>query len=226
MSQDNISIVIAEDDPRIIEIQKLYIEKIPGFETVGIATTVAEAKELVDAFTPDLVILDVFFKEGSGFDLLSYIRQKQRQIDVILVTAAKEPESLKKALRGGTIDYILKPFMFDRFKFSLEKYKNQRQQIEKLNKISQANADAFWQVASKDADKKLPSHIGETTLKQVLDFLEAIAKEVTATELATQTKLSRTTVRRYLEYLISINKVSKQSIHIERGRPKVVYKLI
>ncbi len=47
---DNLSVVIAEDDLKISEIQSRFIEKIEGFEVVGIANSIAESEEMIDVF--------------------------------------------------------------------------------------------------------------------------------------------------------------------------------
>ena len=72
---DNLSVVIAEDDPKIAEIQSRFIEKIEGFEVVGIGNSIAESEEIIDVFRPDLVLLDVYFPDGNGVDLLWKIRK-------------------------------------------------------------------------------------------------------------------------------------------------------
>ena len=100
---DNLSVVIAEDDSKISEIQTRFIEKIDGFEVVGIANTIAESEEMIDVFQPDLVLLDVYFPDGSGVDLLWKIRRLYKNTDVIFITAAKEVAVLQDAIRGGVL---------------------------------------------------------------------------------------------------------------------------
>ena len=84
---DNLSVVIAEDDPKIAEIQSRFIDKIEGFEVVGIGNTFAESEEIIEVFQPDLVLLDVYFPDGNGTDLLWKIRRLYKNIDVITFDA-------------------------------------------------------------------------------------------------------------------------------------------
>jgi len=65
-----IRVVIAEDDPQNALIQQAYLERLDGFELVGIARSIEDAQELVTILTPDLLLLDVYFPSGNGMQLL------------------------------------------------------------------------------------------------------------------------------------------------------------
>ena len=110
----NIRVVIAEDDKQIAEIQKRFLERIEGFELAGIAHGLEEAEDLVEVLEPQLLLLDIQFPMGTGLELLRKIRSTNSEVDVILITAAKEVDTLREALRGGVFDYILKPLVFER----------------------------------------------------------------------------------------------------------------
>ncbi len=105
-----IRLLIVEDDPKIAEIQRRFVERVEQVELCGIAHTLADARDLIDVLEPELILLDVYFPDGNGLDLLRELRARDRRSDVILITAAKEVETLRSALRGGGVfDYILKP---------------------------------------------------------------------------------------------------------------------
>ena len=109
------SVLIVEDDPKIAEIHRHFTEKVEGFTVSGIADSLADAEKMSELFKPDLILLDLYFPEGLGTDILWRIRSRRQATDVILITAAKELEPLQDAMRGGVFDYILKPVMFSRF---------------------------------------------------------------------------------------------------------------
>src|SRR5512137_2241229 len=108
-SGEPIRVLIVDDDARISELHHRLTERMDGFEVVGIANTLADAEEMTEVLAPDLVLLDLFFPEGNGLDLLRRLRAGAIPIDVILITAAREMTALKEALRGGVFDYIVKP---------------------------------------------------------------------------------------------------------------------
>ena len=67
MTQSNpIRIVIAEDDQQNALIQQTYLQRIEGFELVGMAHSLEDAQDLVNIFKPDLLLLDVYFPSGDG----------------------------------------------------------------------------------------------------------------------------------------------------------------
>lgn len=66
----DIEVLIVEDDLRIAEIQKRFIEQLEGFQTVGIAASYIEAKSYMELLQPDLILLDVYFPDMNGLDIL------------------------------------------------------------------------------------------------------------------------------------------------------------
>ena len=119
---DIIEVLIIEDDARIADIHRRFIDKIDGFHVVGSAHTGAEAKDWVVAMKPDLILLDVYLPDMMGTELMAFIQAESDETDIIFITAAAEVSVVKKAFRGGVIDYILKPLTFDRFQDSLQDY--------------------------------------------------------------------------------------------------------
>jgi two-component system CitB family response regulator len=120
----DIAVLIVEDDLRIAEIQKRFIEQIAGFQTVGIAASYLEAKTYIELLQPDLLLLDVYFPDMNGIDLLKETKQQNKQMDVIMITATKELDKVQEAISIGVFDYIIKPVVFERFKQSLLRYQD------------------------------------------------------------------------------------------------------
>ena len=124
-----IEVLIIEDDKRIADIHHRFIDKIEGFTVVGSAHTGEEAKDWVQALSPDLVLLDVYLPDALGTEIMGFIHKNSPDTDIIFITAAAEVEIVKKAYRRGVADYILKPLTFDRFKESLLTYKAKREKL-------------------------------------------------------------------------------------------------
>ena len=110
----HLKLLVVEDDPQIAEIQRRFVERLDNVELCGIAHNLTDADDLVDVFQPDLMLLDVFFPDGNGLDLLRQLRARNAHTDIILVTAAREVDTLRAALHGGVFDYILKPLVYER----------------------------------------------------------------------------------------------------------------
>ncbi|MCG0040860.1 response regulator, partial [Escherichia coli] len=88
---------------------------IEGFTVVAVAHSGHEALVKVNEYQVDLVLLDVFMPGQNGLKVLQEIRTKQEEIDVIFITAASDAQTIQQALRYGAIDYLIKPFTFERF---------------------------------------------------------------------------------------------------------------
>lgn len=224
-----ITTLIVEDDVKIAEIQRIFTEKIKGYLVVGIAHTIDEAEEMVAVLEPDLVLLDIFFPDGSGIDLLWKIRGNKKRMDVILITAAKEVEFFEEGLRGGVFDYILKPLVFSRFKDTLEKYSAQRSKLEAIRTISQQEVDTMLHQSPRNVpgSVEMPKGIDPITLKKVEDIFTNVGSQgISAEKAGALIGVSRTTSRRYLEYLVSVGLINADLIYGAQGRPERVYRRI
>ena len=223
-----ISVVIAEDDARIAEIQKRFLDRIEGFELVGIAHSLVEARDLVAVLKPDLLLLDVHFPDGSGLELLKGIRSEDQSTDIILITAAREKETLRAALHGGIFDYILKPLVFERLKDALNSYIEHVEKLNGMQTLAQNDVDQFLGNAgvTTSQQQSLPKGIDALTLNKVVDVVRDASVPLNAEEVGKQINASRTTARRYLEYLVSSGKLVAEVSYGSVGRPERKYSMV
>ncbi|RTQ95448.1 response regulator [Lysinibacillus telephonicus] len=221
---DVIEVLIVEDDKRIAKIHQKFIEKIEGFKNIGVAFNAEEAYEWIDSFKPHLVLLDVYFPDKLGTEVLEYIKTNSPNSDIIFITAASETEILKKAFRGGVIDYLLKPLTFERFKESLETYRSKRKLLEKSTHLEEHEIKEIW-ASSKEMlmNEFTPKGIDAITRSKVYDYLINYPEGTTAEALGKDLGMSRSTARRYLEHLVSENKVYTDLIYGTVGRPERRY---
>jgi two-component system CitB family response regulator len=222
----NCRVFIVEDDLRISEINRRFTEKVDGYEVCGIATSLDEAKEMLEILQPDLVLLDIYFPDGHGIDLLWHIRNHHRSTDVIMITAAKEISAVQEALRGGAIDYIIKPIVFDRFQKTLLKYQEYRNRVTNIRAVDQQEVDHLFQTVRKEVtvEKEIPKGIDPLTLQKIEAVIERKRVEgITAEELGQHVGVSRTTARRYLEYMVPNGTIRAELAYGTVGRPERRY---
>ena len=104
-------ILVAEDEPRIAS----FLDK--GLRANGFAVTVVDdgddAFHMADSDDFDLLILDVGLPGRDGFAVLRDLRERGRQLPVIILTARDSVEDTVAGLEGGADDYVPKPFRFD-----------------------------------------------------------------------------------------------------------------
>lgn len=225
-----VEVLIVEDDLRIVDINRRFVEKIDGFEVIATATDGAQAKELLACTQPHLVLLDVYLPDMKGTDLVWYIRQHYRQVDVIMITAAKEMDMVQDALRGGVFDYIVKPLVFERFRERLESYREHLYRTAEAGEVDQDVIDRMLTrnlSGGKPREHAMPKGIDLLTLEKVIDAIKRTCeKGVSAEEIGKEIGTSRTTARRYLEYLVAQRKARAELIYGTVGRPERKYRYL
>lgn len=221
-----IEILIVEDDLRIADIHRRFIDRIEGFEVIGSAHTGVEAKDWISALKPDLILLDVYLPDMMGTELLAYIQKESPDSDIIFITAASEVHVVKQAFRGGVFDYILKPLTFDRFQESLFSYKEKRITLSSSGHLEEESIHLLWnqQKTVLPAENIFtPKGIDPKTMEKVLFHLSEQTSGITAEKFGVISGLSRSSSRRYLEYLVSENQASAELIYGTIGRPERRY---
>nr|WP_205597173.1 response regulator [Aeromonas rivipollensis] len=215
--------MIVEDDPAIAEIHRRFVQRLAGFEVLGVALTLFDAREQIAILKPDLVLLDVWLPDGEGFSLLRELRQSGAHLDVILLTAAREAAALQEAMRLGVVDFILKPVVFERLRDTLGNYAESRAALAALADIDQQAVDAlFGTPLQQVAAGGLPKGIDALTLQRVLAALNP--QGASAEEIGNRVGVSRTTARRYLEFLVGQQLASPELEYGTVGRPERRYR--
>jgi two-component system CitB family response regulator len=220
--------IIAEDDPRIAEIQQRFLDKLDSFETIGIARNLEDCREMIDILEPNLILLDIHFPDGNGLEFLKAMRDQNRNIDVILVTAARDVDSVKSAMHGGVFDYIVKPLDFSRIGESLSRYRDHFERLNALETVEQSDIDGLLPRAKADSSanvsaKLLPKGIDALTLNKVRELFQSAPESLGAEMAGQNIGISRTTARRYLEFLVSTNELVVDVTYGGVGRPERHY---
>lgn len=221
------NVLIVDDDPKIAEIHKYFTEKVEGFKVVGVADSLADAEKMSRVLEPDLVLLDYYFPEGLGTEILWKIRGDRQATDIIMITAAKETDTLQEAIRGGVFDYIVKPVIFPRFSQALERFREHRLRLDGEASLDQQDVDRLlhpFKEPKSAGEPDLPKGIDALTLKKVSTIFrkshpEGLSAEIVGSELG----LSRTTARRYLEYLNATGHLKAELVYGAVGRPERRY---
>lgn len=223
-------VLIVEDDFRVAEINRQFVEKIDGFTVLAIAKTGKEALTYLENSDslPDLILLDVYIPDVFGLDLFWQIRKTYHDIDMIMITAAKEVATIEETLRGGIFDYIVKPVDFTRFEQTLKRYRDQRILLSSKSEMEQEEIDLLTGLKELHplktvSNEVVPKGIDRITLDKVEDILKQSDGGMIAVELGAKIGVSRSTARRYLEYLVSIHKVEANLKYGDVGRPERRY---
>jgi len=116
-----IKCLVVDDEPHAHLVLENYIRRLDGVVLAGQAYHVVEARALLREKQFDLVCLDINMPDLSGFDL---VLSSEYQLPTVLTTA--HPEHALTAFEYGVLDYLLKPFSFERFSKSISRFKKDR----------------------------------------------------------------------------------------------------
>ncbi|TKH07922.1 response regulator [Peribacillus simplex] len=219
--------VIAEDDFRVADIHEKFLKNFDEIEVVGKAVNAKKTLRILEQKSPDLLLLDVYMPDQLGTDLLPDIRQKFPNVDIIMITAATDKEQLEKALHYGVENYLIKPVEMKRFNQVIEEYLKKVHLMKSKQEIDQDFVDLILKKGSSASEtsvgQSLPKGVDEITLAKVIEVLEASDIGLSAEQVSGQIGASRTTARRYLEYLISVKKCKAEVVYGVVGRPERRY---
>jgi DNA-binding NtrC family response regulator len=117
-------ILLVDDEKDLLEWLSIVLEK-EGY-LVKCTTSGEEALKIFQQEHFDMVITDIRMSPLNGLDLLKQLKQINREIIVLMVTAYASVETAVKALRYGAYDYLFKPFKLDQIKLIIRKAFSQR----------------------------------------------------------------------------------------------------
>jgi response regulator of citrate/malate metabolism len=218
--------LIVEDDFRVAEVHRGFLDRLPSFSCAGVAHSAAEALALAAREAPDLILLDIYLPDRSGIEVLRELNAPGRPtVDVIAITAATDVETLRTALRGGVVHYLVKPFQFNAFREKLESYAALRSRLATVRQIDQEEVDALYELLRvRQSAPGLPKGLSPATLALVARTLRDTDADLSALAVAEATGMSRVTSRRYLDHLARAGIVDVAMRYGAAGRPEHRYR--
>ena len=100
-------ILVVDDEPKIVEVVKSYLEN-SGYLVYG-AYTGEQAVEIFDKVNPSLIVLDLMLPDTTGEEICRLLRRRSK-VPIIMLTAKIDEEDILKGLCIGADDYVTKPF--------------------------------------------------------------------------------------------------------------------
>ncbi|MGD8454195.1 MAG: response regulator [Phycisphaerae bacterium] len=102
-------ILIADDNPQILELLEAYLEPLPV--EVTLAANGQAAFDAVEQMHPDLILLDIMMPRRSGYEVCRALKDDPRYADIpiIMVTALNETGDMERARECGADDFLCKP---------------------------------------------------------------------------------------------------------------------
>ncbi|WP_199429426.1 response regulator [Qaidamihabitans albus] len=222
-----IRVLVVDDDFMVARVHSGYVERTPGFTVVGAAHTGADALRAVRDLRPDLVLLDIYLPDLDGLAVLRELRADASTVDtdVVVITAARDAETIRSAMRGGALHYLIKPFSFAALREQLEHVGALHAKLARLAQrpaAGQEDVDAVFGARPRAASA-LPKGLTTQTAELVQQALLTHPDGLSASECARATKLSRPSARRYLEHFVEAGKAEVRLRYGGSGRPERQY---
>jgi two-component system CitB family response regulator len=219
--------LVVDDDYRVAELHCAYVERVRGFEVAGRAQTGATALESVDRLRPELVLLDIYLPDISGLEVLRRLREEEHPpVDVVAVTAARDVNSLRSAMRGGVVHYLVKPFLFPTFEEKLLSYAAAHERMTRIGKAEQGDVDRIFSALRSASNEPLPKGLSDATLDLIIQVLARSQSGLPAAAVAEVAGVSRVTARRYLDHLCQLGRAELAMRYGGPGRPEHRYQLV
>lgn len=228
-----IRVLVVDDDFMVARVHSGYAGKVDGFEVLGAAHTGADALRAVGELRPDLVLLDMYLPDMDGLDVLRRIRagtgSPAADPDVIVITAARDLDTVRGSMRGGALHYLIKPFSFEALRDQLEHFRSMHHKLNELPGDSPAGQQDVDQLFGTRA--RHPSSPPKGLASETADIVERALRrtstggdDLSASECAEKTELSRVSARKYLEHFVASGRAEVRLRYGGTGRPERRYR--
>ncbi|MET0136261.1 MAG: response regulator [Kibdelosporangium sp.] len=217
-----IRVLVVDDDFMVAKVHSGYVTKTPGFQVVGVAHTGADALRAAQELRPDLVLLDIYLPDMDGLAVLRELRSGL-DTDVIVISAANDVDTVRGAMRGGVLHYLIKPFAYAALFDQLRHFAALHEKLDRLAVAGQADLDQVFGSRPRSASA-LPKGLTGQTAELVERVLREHPEGLSATDCAEASKLSRVSARRYLEHFTETGKAEVTLRYGGAGRPERRYR--
>lgn len=209
-----VRVLILDDDFRVAQLHQGIVDDHPGFAVTGTVRSLAEARDSVRTSRPDLLIADVFLPDGDGIALV-----RETGIDAILISAADDAATVRRALRSGAVGYLVKPFERRALSSLLDRYIRYRNLLSGDRALRQEDVDRALAILHGAGE---PVSISRSATEQLV--LAALGDgEASAAEVGERVGISRATAQRHLAALAARTVVEVRLNYGSTGRPEHRY---
>ena len=200
-------------------IHKEYFKRKEFSNDINHVSSLEEARNYLATNDVDLIILDNYLTDGQGVEYLPELKG----YPIIMITAANDVQTVEAALSNGVVDYLVKPFTYERFSQAIDKVQDYVKLLSK-EKINQDLIDDYLNSGRvEEEEDSLPKGLSKITLKKILEAIQQKKSGFTTQQIADTLDISRITIRKYLNHLVNINVLSEDAEYYTSGRPVSVF---
>jgi len=215
-----IGVLVVDDDFRVARLHAAMVERVPGFEVVGLAHTAEDALDAAAELRPDLVLLDEYLPDRRGSAIL-----REMEAAVIMIAADSDAAAVRRAVARGALNVVLKPFSHQVLAERLAAFARFWGQLGHAGALDQEAVDRALAVLHEGDHPvaALPKGRSSVTADAVVAALRDARRPLTAVGVADTVGISRATAQRYLSDLARAGRVELRLRYGTTGRPEHEY---
>lgn len=208
---DQVTVVVVEDESKILRSQLNLLKAFPEIHVVGQASTGTDAVQRIKALQPDVVLLDLGLPGIDGIEVTRQVKQFRPATEVLIFTIFDDEEKVLAAIRAGASGYLLKGMEADKI-------------VESILEVSKGGSVVQPQLA-----RRLLRHFTRAPAEEdpqgalsprESEILKLIAKGLSNPQVAQTLGVSRATVRTHLEHIYAKLDVSNRTEAVTEGIKK------
>lgn len=220
-----IRVLVVDDDYHVAQVHARSVAAVEGFCVVGEAHSGTAALDLITSTTPDLLLLDMYLPDFTGLELVRRISATSEQLpDFLLLTAARDIESIRTGMQLGAFYYLVKPFTFAALREQLHAYRAWVKRLTAAREADQQYVDDLYSLRGAQPRGASAVRTLEPTMAKVLEIVTSASAPVTAAEVAEALGASRPTAQRCLAKLTKTRLIDLDLAYGTTGRPQHRYR--
>ena len=210
----DIRVLVVDDDFRVAGLHRDIVASRPGFTALEPVGTLGRARAAIRDGDPDLLLVDAYLPDGDG---VSLIRESDR--DAVMLSAAGDSPTIRRALRAGAFGYLIKPFEARALGDLLDRYARFRNLLTADRALSQDDVDRALSILH---GGEAPSVSRSATEQLILESLGD--EDASASDVAERSGVSRATAQRHLAALAARGIIEVKLRYGTTGRPEHRYR--
>ncbi|MBN9098107.1 MULTISPECIES: response regulator [unclassified Pseudonocardia] len=220
-----IRVLVVDDDYHVARVHARSVGTVDGFTVVGEAHSGVEALDMVASAAPDLLLLDMYLPDFSGLDLVRRMSTAGGPVaDVILLTAARDIDSIRSAMQVGAFYYLVKPFTHAALCEQLHAYAVWQRRLAEVPEADQHDVDDLFGLRGARPRGGPGARPLEPTMAKVLQIVTEATAPVSAVDVAKALGASRPTAQRHLADLARNQVLELVLTYGATGRPQHRYR--
>lgn len=224
-----LSCVIADNSLDLQRKYALALSRTRNFRLKEAVNSGPELEACLERGNVHLVLLDFYLGGWDGLFSLRQARVRHPRVDWLILSHGTDRDTVRGCICLGVFDYLIKPFSIDRLEKALDSYHQYYQGLtQRTNPWHQKDLDMIFSLRGRFSGSQdvVPKGIQSKLLDRLRVCMTGGADTLSASQAGVALGVSRSTARRYMEYLVENGEATVEYEISSVGRPVKLYRLI